>query len=144
MLFVVAILAAVCAGADPVGVDPSDVMADSSLSAIPDTVAIDSMDSRTALTDSLQAIASKIQSLKDVISELLTERWGALSGRITSARPDNMPIVHPDTSGLGMPILVPEGHFPMPIVTPDGWQDAGDRVTDNTCVVIADSTEGSE
>ena len=137
-MFVAVILAAASVVGDLAGADTVGVKADTSLSATPDTSAIDSMQSEAALRDSLQAIVSKML-MKGPMSPR-ARRLSGLSGRSRSAWPDNMPVVFPDTSGLRTKVVVPKGHFQMPIMTPHGWQGASERV-DSGSIGTADSTQ---
>jgi hypothetical protein len=95
-----------------------------------------------ALTDSLEAIATRLKGLNDLMAELRADRRRAPSERVRPAWPDNMPVHHPDTTGSHMRVVTPKGRFPMPILTPDGWQDA--RVIGSVSVEPTDSTRESE
>ena len=82
--------------------------------------------------DSLESRADRVEGLKRLWWQSGRRgRWGGRAS-VYAADPDAMPVIIPDTSGLSMPTISPEGRSPMPIVRPGsrgsaahGMQDSG-------------------
>ena len=93
-----------------------------------------------ALTDTLRSIASEIQRIEGLMSQLHEDRQRRDAPRVTIAAPDNMPVIVPDVSTFRMPLIAPVREYPMPILTPEGWR-VRPRAIDSTAVESADTTQ---